>query len=354
MKTTFTVLIAALILLSTGTAICAEPESNEERPFMGVLIDPAPLPNLLSKHLGLPLGQGLRVQNVQKDSPADKAGLERDDLIIGFQGEDVHDYERFVKAIRDAGSGTEVSLQIVHLGVRKTVKLTLRPFEDEPEWKYPHEPEAVQSWRPGRFFRLEPGQDDWKEIFKNGVPPDIDVDVKKFFKEVHTYHHSNGEDYTITIEGNPNDENSTIAVRVGDDEYTTTVNEIDKLPKKYREAAEGSLERARKAPMPRRFNIDMPPWRTPPNWRDYFERLSPRNFDPVPHLDRGEELLDKVQKQIRDLRKRLEEQEQRNRGRFEKLEKYFDRLSPKSDEKDKDSKESEKAVEPTSDDGQKA
>ena len=335
MKTAITTVITLVVLFSTFTAVHAESEPAGERPFMGVWIDPAPLSGLLGKHLGLAVGQGLRVQNVQKDSPADKAGLERDDLIIGFQGDEVRGYEQFVAAIREAGSGTEVSLQIIHLGVRKTVKLTLKPFKGEPDWKYPREPEAVQSWRPGRFFRLEPGDEDWKELFRDGVPPEFDIDVKRFFKELYTYHHSNGENYSVTIEGNPNDENSTITVRAGDDKYTTTIKEIDKLPRKYREAAEEALDNARRSPKGKVFapRGNVLPWQTPPDWRGYFDRLHPRNYAPVP-FDRGEEVFDRIQKQMRELRQRLEEQEEHYRRRLEKLEKYYDRLSSKHDEKD--------------------
>ena len=357
MKTAITTLVVLAILFSTGTAVHAESESAGERPFIGVMIDPAPLPGLLGKHLGLAVGQGLRVQNIQKDSPADKAGLERDDLIIGFQGKDVHDYKPFVDAIREAGSGTEVSLQIIHLGVRKTVMLTLTPFEGEPEWKYPREPEAVQSWRPGRFFRLEPGEGDWKEMFKDGIPPDIDVDIKRFFDEVRTYHHSNGEDFSVTIEGNPDDEDSAITVRVGEDKYTAMVKDIDKLPEKYREAAEEALENARKdsgglSRFKRRFDVDIAPWKTPPDWRGYFDRLHPRNYPQLPRFDRGEEMLNNIQKQMRDLGRRLEEQEERYRERLEKLEKYYDRLVPKPEEED--SKDQKESVQPTGADGQKA
>lgn len=352
MRTAFATLIGMAVLLSTGTAVHAESEPANGRPFMGVLIDPAPLSGLLGKHLGLAAGQGLRIQNLQKDGPADKAGLERDDLIVGFQGQDVHDYEQFVDAIRQAGVGTEVSLQIIHLGSRKTLKLTLKPFDGEPEWKYPREPEAVQLWRPGRFFRLEPGDEDWKEMFKDGIPPDIDIDVKKFLKQVRIYHHSNGEDYTVTIEGNPNDEGSTITVRVGDDKYTATVKEIDKLPEKYREAAEKDLDKSRKTPFKRKLDGDVDiTWRTPPDWRGYFDKLHPRNY-PMLRFDRGEEMYDKIQKQMRDLRRRLEEQEDRYRERIEKLEKYYDRLAPKP--KEKDSAEREEPVQPTGADGQKA
>ena len=357
MKSTITTLMALAVLFLTGTAVCAEPESANKRPFMGVLIDPAPLSGLLSKHLGLAEGQGLRIQNVQKDSPADKAGLERDDLIIGFQGEDVRGYERFVDAIREAGSGTEVSLEIVHLGVRKTVKLTLKPYEGEPDWKYPREPEAVQSWRPGRFFRLEPGDEDWKEMFKDALPPDIDVDVKKFFKEIRTYHHSNGEDYTVTIEGDPQDEDSEITVRIGDDEYTSTLKDIEKLPKKYREAAREAIENARKDStglknFSRRFDVDIhAPWPAPPQWRDYFDKVHPRNFGPMPRLDRGEEMLDRIQEQMRDLRQRMQKQEERYRERLEKLEKYYRRSSPRGNERD--STESDESSHTESKGGQK-
>ena len=313
---------------------------------MGVLIDPAPLPGLLSKHLGLPIGQGLRIQNVQKDSPAAEAGLERDDLIIGFEGQDVHDYERLVAAIRQAGSGAQVSLQIIHLGVRKTVSLTLKSFEGQGDWQYPPEPQAVQSWRPGRFFRLEPGDEDWKEMFKDGIDPDIDIDVRKFFNEVHSYRHSDGEDYTVTITGNPDDEDSTVTVRVGDDKYTTTVKEIDKLPKEYRQAATDALESARKSSNKGRFDdkFEVLPWRNPPSWRNYFDKLHPRNYAPVP-FDRGQEMFDKIQEQMREMRKRLEELEQRH-GEI------LDRFSRSRDEKKSD--QDEESTDPADEDSPRA
>ncbi len=342
MKTAITTLLGLAVLLSTGAAVQAELESTNERPFMGVMIDTAPLPGLLSKHLGLAADQGLRIQNVQKDSPADKAGLERDDLIVGLQGDEVRGHEQFVAAIREAGSGTEISLQIIHLGVRKTIKLTLKPFDGVSHWKHPREPEAVQSWRPGRFFRLEPGDENWQEMFKDGIPPDIDVDVKKFFNEVRTYHFSNGEDSTVTIEGDPQDEDSTITVRIGDDEHKSTVKGIDKLPRKYREAAEDALEKAREEPgslkrFNRRFNVDVLPWRTPPDWRNYFDKLHPRNYAPMP-FDRGQDMFDKIQKQMREMRKRLEELEERH-GEI------LDRFSGERD--DQKSEEKGDSVRPT-------
>jgi hypothetical protein len=233
----------------------------------------------------------------------------------------------------------------------------LKTFEGEPEWKYPREPEAIRSWRPGRFFRLEPGGEDWKEMFKDGIPPDIDIDMKRFFKEVRTYHYSNGEDYIVTIEGNPHDEDSTVTVRVGVDEYTTTAYEIDKLPEKYREGAEDAIENAIRRRWIRKFDLKPTPRSIPtqPGWKDYFEKLRPRNYPSQP-LARGEEMFEKLQEQMRQLREHLEELEQRNRERWEKLEQRYEQMFNRpSGERDHDeSKEPEQRDRPEPDDGRSA
>ena len=56
-------------------------------------LDPEPLPELLVKHLRLEPETGLRVQNVLIGSPADKIGLEQDDLIVALNGKPVRDFE---------------------------------------------------------------------------------------------------------------------------------------------------------------------------------------------------------------------------------------------------------------------
>ena len=162
------------------------------------------------------------------------------------------------------------------------------------------------------------------------------LNVKKFFNEVYSYHHSNGENYTVTITGNPDDEDSTITVRIGDDTYTTTVKEIDKLPEKYHQAATDALESARESSRKRNpwGRIEVLPWRTPPDWGRYFDRLHPRNYAPIP-FDRGEEMFGKIQEQMREMRKRLEELEQRH-GEI------LDRFSGSRDQKKSDQKEESK------------
>ena len=305
-------LITLLVPFWAGVAFCAESDSTDERPYIGVLLDPVPLPDLLVKHLGLSPDQGIRIKNVHRGGPADKAGLERDDIIIGFEGDDVVDSVVFVDEIRKAGVGTEVSLEIIHLGKRKPVTLTLEALKGDFDLKYPPEPEIEQSWRPGKIFRLRPGDENWMEVLKDNVPPELDIHIKRFFDELYTYHHSNGEDYTITIEGNPNNDDSKITVRAGDNEYETTVGKINKLPEKYREPAEQAVKNARKDVKVRRsIRIRPDSWQMPDNWKSYIEKLQPyRNFQ-IPPFEPGGPMFDGIQKQLKELQRRLDRLERR-------------------------------------------
>ena len=316
MKTKNIVLTIALVLVWAGTGLAADTDSNDARPYIGVMLDGTPLPDLLVKHLGLAPGQGIRIANIHRDSPADKAGLERDDLIIGFEGGDVVDREQFVENVRKAGIGTEVSLEIIHLGKRKTVTLKLEGLKGDFDLKYPPEPEIVQSWHPGKIFRLKPGDEDWMEVFRDNMPSDFDVNIKKFFKELYTYKHSDVEDYTITIEGNPNDDEAAISVSVGENEYSTTLKEINKLPEKYRKPAEQAVKDARKASGTRKHEMSVTTPHssgTPFNWKPYVDKMRPGIKSPIAPFGPGDEMFDAIKKQMQELQQRLDKLEKRQK-----------------------------------------
>lgn len=314
MKAKKILLTIAMILFWADTGLAADADPNYAHPYIGVMLDATPLPDLLVKHLNLAPGQGIRIANIHRNSPADKTGLERDDIIIGFQGKDVDDRQQFVDNVRKAGIGTEVSLEIIHLGKRKTVTLKLEDLKGDFDLKYPPEPEIVQSWHPGKIFRLRPGDMDWMEIIQEDMSPDFDVNIRKFFKELYTYKHTDGEDYTITIEGNPNDVESTITVAVGQTEYKSTLKEIDKLPEKYQKPAEQAVKDARKAAKTR----DVPPFRQMPfNFRPYLDKIRPDINPPFAPFRPGEEMFDKIQKQMKELQQRLDKLEKQQKKMFD-------------------------------------
>jgi len=334
MKTKSIIITIALVLVWSGTGSAADTDSNDEHPYIGVMLDGMPLPDLLVKHLGLEPGQGIRIANIHRGSPADKAGLERDDIIIGFEGEDVDDHQQFVEDVRKAGIGAEVSLQIIHLGKSKTVTLKLEGLKGDFDLKYPPEPEMVQSWRPGKIFKLKPGEDDWMEVFRDNVfgdkmPSDFDVNIQKFFKEIYTYKHSSdGEDYTITIEGNPNDVESTITIVAGENEYKTTLKEIDKLPEKYQKAAGQAIKDARKSTKSRKFyqHFETPSF----DWQSNFDRFRHNFKYPDMPFRPGDEMFDAIKEQMKELQQRLD-----------KLEKWH-KNTPDSNESDEPESQQQK------------
>jgi len=316
MKAKNIILTIALVLAWAGTGLSADADPNDERPYIGVMLDGAPLPELLVKHLDLKPGQGIRIANIHRGSPADKAGLERDDIIIGFEGGDVDDQQQFVDNVRKAGIGTEVSLEIIHLGKHRTVSLKLEGLKGDFDLKYPPEPEIVQSWRPGKIFKLKPGDEDWMEVFRDNMPSDFDVNIKKFFKELYTYKHSSdGEDYTITIEGNPNYDETTISVKVGEKEYKTTLKEIDKLPEKYRKPAEQAVKDAQKAAGTRKFYKGFDPQSF--NWKPYFEKMRPGFKAPIAPFGPGDEMFDSIKRQMKALQQRLNKLEKWRKDKFD-------------------------------------
>jgi hypothetical protein len=247
------ILIFYLIIMFTTIASLQADERQQA--YLGVRLDPNPLSELLTKHLKLEPGQGLLIKNIYINSPADKAGLDRDDIIVTFQGEDIFDYEDFVRDIQRTGVDEEVELKVIHLGEKKTVSAKLEHLNgqfdsDELGWKYPFESEVYQMWRPGRIFRFKPGDEDWTRVPFKDVP-DINMDIKKFFKEKYFFQHSSDdEEFSITIEGNPFDGDSSVTLETRQKKerkiYETTIGEIEELPKKYLPTIKKDIEEAQK------------------------------------------------------------------------------------------------------------
>lgn len=298
-------LCLCVLVLAAGT------HAADGRPYLGVRLDPAPLPELLSKHLGLKAEEGIRIQNVSVGSPADKAGLERDDIIVAFQDKRVDDLDAFIEAVGRADVGATVSLDIIHLGQRRTLNVTLEAVDEEAEiqWKHPPEPEAMTSWQPGKIFKIGPGGREWIEVPFDKMH-DFDLDVESFFKEHYSFHHKiDGQEYTIRIEGDPADEDSRVIVQSGQDEYSTTIGQLDELPEKYREPARQDIENVRQnvKVTRKRFRLPEPP--QPESFQRFFQNM------PRPQMEHWSEqrdrVLERIEKQMEQLQERMKQLEQR-------------------------------------------
>lgn len=70
-------------------------------------------------------GSGAVITEVQADSPADKAGLKVNDIVIAINGTTVTGQGSLIAVIRDASPGDKVTLTIDRDGVKKTLNATL-------------------------------------------------------------------------------------------------------------------------------------------------------------------------------------------------------------------------------------
>jgi len=303
---------AALLALASGSY------AEDRQPFLGVLLDEAPLPELLTKHLGLEPGQGLRVVNISVGSTADKTGLDCDDIFVAFQGQKITNVDEFIEAVKKAGVGAKVTLEVIHLGQRKILELQLQPL-GKMEWKYSLEPEAITLWRPGRIIKIGPDGQQLEIPFETLRD---NLDIRKFLKETYTYKHTvDGEDLLITIEGSPAEQDTRVVVRAGGVEYSATVGEIGKLPEKYRDSVREAVENAKK-----NFHItgklQLPELPRPEIYGQLFRDL------PRPEMER---LFEEKDRTIERLQEQMERLQQRMQQLEEKLLNKKSNAEPKSE-----------------------
>ncbi|HSE42111.1 MAG TPA: Do family serine endopeptidase, partial [Acidobacteriota bacterium] len=81
------------------------------RGFLGV--DPQQITPELQSSLGLGSSQGVIVSSVRKDTPAEKAGLKRYDVILELNGNKIESVEKFRRIIADTAPGNTLRLKVL-------------------------------------------------------------------------------------------------------------------------------------------------------------------------------------------------------------------------------------------------
>lgn len=99
--------------------------------WLGVLIQD--VDQDLAKSFGLPQPMGALVAQVQKGSPADKAGLKPGDVIIKFNGQDIYRSEDLPMIVGSLPAGSKATMTVVRDGKHKTLDVTLGKLPDNPQ-----------------------------------------------------------------------------------------------------------------------------------------------------------------------------------------------------------------------------
>jgi len=83
----------------------------------------------LAAQFGLPTARGALVAQVNKDSSADKAGMEVGDVITRYDGHDVRDSGHVRKLVAETIPGTEVKIEVFRRGKAKALLATIGKWE---------------------------------------------------------------------------------------------------------------------------------------------------------------------------------------------------------------------------------
>ena len=78
-----------------------------------------------AKELGMDAVSGVEISSVGEGSPAEKAGLQRGDVVLQFRGENVVGVEHFARMVRETPIGREVAIVVWRNGARSQLSGTV-------------------------------------------------------------------------------------------------------------------------------------------------------------------------------------------------------------------------------------
>ncbi len=111
------------------------------RGWLGVMIQEI-TPELKDK-LGLKHDRGALVADVTKGSPADRAGINRGDVIVSFDGREIKEMRELPYIVASTPVGKKVPVEVIRKGEKETFQVKIGEFKEEkkPEEEGPPRPE---------------------------------------------------------------------------------------------------------------------------------------------------------------------------------------------------------------------
>lgn len=114
-----------------------------ERAYLGIL--PQAITPDIQETLDLPSLKGVLIAKVEEDTPAEKAGLKRGDIIIEFDGQPVDNVDKFRLMVANAEVGKTVEIKILRDGKELIKKATLTPYPETTPAQVPQK-EETREW----------------------------------------------------------------------------------------------------------------------------------------------------------------------------------------------------------------
>ncbi len=135
MKRTLTIVIMFLPFLFGGLFFghaMDEGDTSSSKAWLGV--STSDMTARLAKSMHVKTTEGALVKDVMEDSPAEKAGLKEDDIIVEFNGAKISDSDDLLDAVRKSKPGTSAAVVVSRDDQRKTFQATLGKTSDWSTW----------------------------------------------------------------------------------------------------------------------------------------------------------------------------------------------------------------------------
>ena len=150
------VVVTAISTLSAQGRVQVEPRTRTERPDVMVLDGRgAQLGVMVSDVDAKSATSGVKIDEVNADSPAEKAGIKAGDIVVDYDGERVRSARQFTRLVQETPEGRSVAIGIMRDGQKQTVNAA--PEAGRMTWNFgPDVDRALREAERGmRGFRFD-------------------------------------------------------------------------------------------------------------------------------------------------------------------------------------------------------
>ena len=306
---------------ATPAEAAAATADSAARYWLGILGVPADAP--LKTHLKL--AAGVVVEQVVPDSPAAKAGIRENDILLKFGDVQLTDVESLMKVVAE-NEDREAKLTLLREGKETTV--TVKPAERPAGLAIPALPGA-RDWRPltdwmmKRLERGELGDDPMRMFFVQPglvVPKELKGRFEMFTTPPVTLQLPKNTSITITRQ----DEGpAKIVVQQGDQKWEVTEKELDKLPEDVRPSVKAMLGGNARVYVFGQGPVVMPGTRS----KVPAEESAPKaEAEPQAKRERAAPDLGKVREKLEEMNRQLRENEKKVQRQMDELRQQLEKL----------------------------
>jgi len=110
----------------------------------------------IKKSFNLDSAEGVLVNRVVEDSPAEKGGLQRGDVIVKFNGSAIRNASELQEKVMSQEPGTKVSIAVIRDGKEQELKVELGELPDEVSYKKDEDKKEESVWKGVKVSNVSP------------------------------------------------------------------------------------------------------------------------------------------------------------------------------------------------------